>query len=158
MRRLYCGTAPLWRCNRQLSREDKNKLMPAPSKNYLNPRAIEEDRETLKALEALVDYAPQNPAYSTEALRTRERKVRDGEQRVLQAQQVVLQAQQMLAAERAYLREGRTEFHDGMREGKAQVVAQYGSDSPVLELLGIRRVSQRRRAASGRRRKITRAP
>jgi uncharacterized protein (DUF342 family) len=131
--------------------------MLGTSKSHPTAQVIEEDREQLKALESLLDYAPQNPSYSTEALRTKEQKVRDGEQRVLQAHQVLLQAQHTYATERAQLQEDRADFHDSMREGKVHVVAQYGSDSPVLELLGIRRTSQRRRAASRRRSSSTKS-
>ncbi|MFL5803367.1 MAG: hypothetical protein ACJ8CR_16700 [Roseiflexaceae bacterium] len=62
-----------------------------------------------------------------------------------EAQQAEIRAQQALAAARDAVAAAEWAFHEGMLGAKTQVIAQYGPDSNVVQLLGLKRKSERRR-------------
>ena len=104
----------------------------------LAPAVVEADRATLRALHDLSDYTPINPAYSAAALRELE----------------AAMAEAMLAEERARIAlemmrdkaiEATQTFHDAILGAKAQVIAQYGSNSHAVQAIGLKRKSERRR-------------
>jgi hypothetical protein len=62
-----------------------------------------------------------------------------------EAQQAEVRALQALAAARDAATAAEWALHEGMLGAKAQVIAQYGPDSNAVQLLGLKRKSERRR-------------
>lgn len=112
-------------------------------RNQVDPKTLAADRAALLALEDVADYAPRNAAYSIPELRGREARLTRAEQAAARAYRAFeLAREERIAAGHA--------FHDGMLGAKAEVVVQYGEDSPVVESVGLKRKSQYRRS-TGRR-------
>jgi hypothetical protein len=86
----------------------------------------------------LADYAPTNGAYSARALADLERAMEE-------AQQAEVRAIQALAAARDAAMAAEWALHEGILGAKAQVIAQYGPDSNAVQLLGLKRKSERKR-------------
>jgi hypothetical protein len=62
-----------------------------------------------------------------------------------QAQQAEVRALQALAAARDAVAAAEWALHEGILGAKAQVIAQYGPDSHAMQLMGLKRKSERRR-------------
>jgi hypothetical protein len=69
----------------------------------------------------------------------------DLESALTRAQQDEVRALQALTTARDATAAAETAFHEAMLGAKAQVIAQYGADSPTVQLLGLKRRSERRR-------------
>jgi hypothetical protein len=109
--------------------------------NYRLPSAVlDADRDALLALKDLADYTPVNQAYSAPALSTLSEALQ-------QAEEAEVRAQKALAAARDNAAAAAREFHNAMLGAKAQVIAQYGSDSYAVQALGLKKKSERRRPA-----------
>jgi hypothetical protein len=106
--------------------------------NRLAPLTIEADRATVLALQDMHDYQPRNPAYNFEALTALEVALTQAEQAERRAR-IALDAarDQAIAAAHA--------LHDATLGAKAEVIAQYGADSPAVQAIGLKRKSERRR-------------
>ena len=102
--------------------------------------AIEEARAILVALETQGDYAPTNPAYTIPALRATE-------SNLTRLEEAEIRAIRALAAIREEIAEEARRFYGLMLGTKTQVLAQYGDDSPVVHVVGLKRRSERKRPA-----------
>jgi len=112
--------------------------MPAGRSRRLSPEAIQNNRSALIGLQSLPDYQPQNPACSVGEL--------DALVRTMElAQQAEVRALQVLAAARDAAAVSEWQLHEAMLAAKAQVIAQYGPDAPAVQLVGLKRKSERRR-------------
>jgi hypothetical protein len=104
----------------------------------LSPDEIQADRNALIGIQSLPDYTPMNSTYSAATLAELGRAMEE-------ARQAEVRAQQALAAARDAAAAAEWALHEGMLGAKAQVVAQYGPDSNAVQLLGLKRKSERRR-------------
>ena len=93
------------------------------------------DREAFDALQGIENYAPANPAYTTE-------KIKALHDRVDEAQREATQAQADADAKRAALMAAEWEFHNAMLNTKVQVDAQFGSNSDQVASLGMKKKSE----------------
>lgn len=109
----------------------------------LPPPAIDADRAALLALQDLTDYAPLNPEYSTAALQARAEKL-------TQTEQIESRARRALDAARDQAIAAAWELHNAMLGAKAQVIAQYGSDSLAIQSIGLKKKSERKRPSRRR--------
>jgi len=112
--------------------------MPARTKSYLAPAVISADRDALVGLKTLDDYAPSNPEFSTAAIAASEAALRE-------AEEAELRLMKALAAARDARDAAGVELHSRMLGAKAQVLAQYGPDASAVQLLGLKRKSERKR-------------
>ena len=109
----------------------------------LNPDIIALDRTALLSLLDMHDYAPLNQAYSHEALRALDAALEQAEQEELRARNALAAARDAsLAAAHA--------LHEAILGAKAQVIAQYGSDSASVQAVGLKKKSERKRPARRR--------
>lgn len=104
----------------------------------LNQDEIATIRETIVRVQALHDYAPVKSAYSASALQA----VGDAMEN---AQEAVFVAEQALAAARDAATIAEWAAYDVVRGVKAQVVAQYGDDSPAMQAVGLKKKSDYKR-------------
>ena len=95
-------------------------------------------RSALIGLQSLPDYAPANSAYSADRL------ARLG-QAMEEARQDEVRAVQALSAARSAAKRAEWAVQEGLLGAKAQVIAQFGPDSDAVQLLGLKRKSERRR-------------
>ena len=109
---------------------NRNRRLPAD--------ALIADRQVLVGIQLLTDYAPYNGAYSAE-------KLAELRQAMEAAQQAELSAQQALTAARDAALAAEWAVHDGVIGARTQVIAQYGPDSNAMQLVGLKRTSERRR-------------
>ena len=93
------------------------------------------DREAFDALQGIDNYAPANPAYTTQAIKA----LRD---RLDEAQREATQAQAEADAKRAAETAAEWDFHNAMLGAKVQVNAQFGSNSDQVASLGIKKKSE----------------
>ena len=93
------------------------------------------DREAFDALQGMENYAPANPAYTTE-------KIKALHDRVDEAQREATQAQAEADAKRAAVTAAEWEFHNAMLGTKVQVDAQFGSNSDQVASLGMKKKSE----------------
>jgi hypothetical protein len=100
--------------------------------------ALAADREAVLALQDLLDYAPRNVAFSTPALQQIEAEL-------TQAEQAEGRARRAFELARTQADEVARRFHDAVLGAKAEVIAQYGTDSPAVENVGLKRKSERKR-------------
>ncbi|MBK9943330.1 MAG: hypothetical protein IPP13_17125 [Kouleothrix sp.] len=112
-------------------------------KNRLPSDEVQADRNALQGLQTLADYAPANGAYSLHTLTTLGEAMEE-------ARNAEVRAMQALAAARAATTAAEWALHEGILGARAQVVAQYGHDAPAVQLLGLKRKSERRRRAVAR--------
>lgn len=111
----------------------------------IHSHVLAADRSALTAVAGLGDYAPFNPQWSIDAARQLEAALLEAqlvESRLMRELDVVHEQ----VAARAWA------FHEAIKGMKAQVVAQYGSDSPALHAIGFKRKSEHNR---GKRRKVS---
>ena len=110
----------------------------AQNKNHrIQPQVLKTDIDDLRALKAIGDYKPVNPAYSIEAVEARH----DAMQA---AQEAEADAQDVLDAKRDAAVAAQWEYHNIVLGAKNQVLAQYGEDSDQLASLGIKKKSERK--------------
>src|SRR5881227_3397380 len=93
------------------------------------------DREAFDALQGMENYAPANPAYTTE-------KIKALHDRMDEAQREATQAQAEADAKRAAVTAAEWEFHNAMLGTKVQVDAQFGSNSDQVASLGMKKKSE----------------
>jgi hypothetical protein len=99
---------------------------------------IDADRAVIVALQDVSDYAPTNPAYSLAALR-------ELVEALTRAQETELRAKRALQVACEQADDLARRLHRTVHEVKIQVMAQYGSDSPVLHAVGRKQRSERKR-------------
>jgi len=104
----------------------------------VSPSTIAADREAVLALQDLLDYTPRNPAHSTPALQQLEAELTLAEQAESRARRAYDQA-------RDHADEAARRLHNAVLGAKAEVIVQYGSDSPAVEHVGLKRKSERKR-------------
>jgi hypothetical protein len=99
---------------------------------------LEADRASLLALKDLTDYTAVNPAYGAQALITLD-------ETMTRAEEATLRARKALAAARDAEIAATREFHSAILGAKAAVIAQYGSDSPAVQAIGLKKKSEHKR-------------
>ncbi len=99
---------------------------------------IQTNRHALIGVQSLPNYAPMNSAYSAGTLGELGRAMEAAQQAEVRAVQALATARDLAAAAEWAL-------HDGLLGAKAQVIAQFGPDSSAVQLLGLKRKSERRR-------------
>ena len=104
----------------------------------LSPDELQADRNALIGVQSLADYAPHNSAYSAAQLA-------ELGQAMEEARRAEVRAVQALAAARDAAQAAEWALHEGILGAKAQVIAQYGPDSNAVQLLGLKRKSERKR-------------
>jgi hypothetical protein len=104
----------------------------------LPSQVVEADRATLRALQDLSDYTPINVEYSAASLRDLEAAMTEA----LLAEERTRIALEMI---RDKAIEAVQVFHDAILGAKAQVIAQYGSNSHAVQAIGLKRKSERKR-------------
>jgi cell division septation protein DedD len=95
------------------------------------------DEDALRALRAIGDYQPLNPAYNLEALTAKHESVR-------RALETELDAQDALAAARDAAVAALWDYHNAILGAKEQAIAQYGSSSDQVASLGLKKKSERK--------------
>jgi hypothetical protein len=104
----------------------------------LSTDELQANRQALSGIQLLTDYAPANTTYTAAHLSELGRAMEEAQQAELRAAQAQAIARELaIAAEWA--------LHDGLLGAKAQVIAQYGPDAHAVQLLGLKRKSERRR-------------
>ena len=93
------------------------------------------DREAFDALQGIENYAPANPVYTTEAIKT----LRD---RLDEALREATQAQAEADAKRAAATAAEWDFHNAMLGAKVQVDAQFGPNSDQVASVGLKKKSE----------------
>jgi len=109
--------------------------MPKPRPSSTEIEAV---RAMMMALQNVPDYAPTNAAYSVATLREQLAILalaKENEMRIRHASKVA--REQAIEAAHAVCETGRAV--------KVQVLAQYGSDSPVVHAVGLKQRSERKR-------------
>ncbi len=96
----------------------------------LSLEVLRADHMTLVALHALADYHPHNPAHTAEVIAGLDETIRTGNTHESARNGAI-------AAEWA--------VHNALLGAKAQVIAQYGTDSDAVQSLGLKRKSERKR-------------
>ncbi|HEX5689417.1 MAG TPA: hypothetical protein VFX76_05415 [Roseiflexaceae bacterium] len=112
---------------------NRNRRLPADD--------IQANRNALIGIQSLDDYAPSTAAYSVARLIDLGRVMEE-------ARQAEVRAIQALAMARDAAAEAEWALHDGILGAKAQVIAQYGPDSQAVQLVGLKRKSERKRPSS----------
>lgn len=101
----------------------------------LSPKTLAEDREVYKALKAIADYAPSNPALSKDALDDSFEAMDAAQTKEIEAKGVWMGTRDdKVAAEWA--------FHNKILGGKVQVEAQYGPSSNQLQSLKLKKKTE----------------
>ena len=104
----------------------------------LRTEVIHTDRTTLVALQVLAGYRPHNLDYAPEAITVLNEAMEQAQQTEIRTQNTYESAHNAaLAAEWA--------LHNAILGAKAQVIAQYGSDSDAVQSLGLKRKSDHKR-------------
>jgi len=114
--------------------------MPTTRTRRVPTDLMEAARTALIGLQSLPDYMPANSAYSAARLaelgRARE-----------EARQAEVRAAQALALARDTAAAAEWALHDGILGARAQVLAQYGPDDQAVQMVGLKRKSERKRPA-----------
>lgn len=117
--------------------------MTARPQYRLSTETIAADRAILQAVATLADFTPANPAYNLASV-----------QQLEAALTLAQQNEERLLREMALTREEVTmaamALHEAIQVVKVQVEAQYGSDSPALHAVGLKRRSERKRPSRRR--------
>jgi len=106
-----------------------------PPSQKISSELLRFDQELIVRLQELIDYRPANSAFSIEALIAANDAVQIAAQAEIRAEHALQQA-------RSAAQQARLDLHHLVLGAKAQVVAQYGSDSPVLATVGLKRRSE----------------
>lgn len=96
---------------------------------------LRDDRKAFDALQGIDNYAPANPAYTTE-------KIKAARDRMDDLQREAIQAEVAAAAKRDAANAAEWEFHNAILGAKAQVTAQFGDDSDEVAALGLKKKSE----------------
>jgi hypothetical protein len=100
--------------------------------------ALNSDRQTLLTLQTLTDYSPRNPAFNlVELQQLAATLAQTQEAEVLARRAFEVAREQTIAAGIA--------LHNRMMGAKAEVVVQYGEDSPAVHAVGRKQKSERSR-------------
>jgi len=111
----------------------------AARENYrLSQTVIDADRLTVKALQDLADYTAINMQHSAAALLALDEALTAAEQSERRAKMAYEQARDEVA-------DSAWALHRAVLGAKAQVLAQYGHDSPAVQAIGLKRRSERKR-------------
>jgi hypothetical protein len=111
--------------------------MATNRKRRLPAEDLKADRQAISGIQLLTDYEPRHAAYSVAKLQELNRAMEYAQQAELRANQAQAIARDLaIAAEWA--------IHDFVLGVKTQAIAQYGPDGHELQLLGLKRKSDRR--------------
>ena len=104
----------------------------------VRPDVLQADQAAYTALQIMQNYSPSNTAFSKDAL--------TGYFESLQtAEENEINAQNALDAARDAAAKAEWDFHNAMLGVKAQVLAQFGSDSDQAQALGLKKKSERKK-------------
>ncbi|MGB8509223.1 MAG: hypothetical protein WCD76_12620 [Pyrinomonadaceae bacterium] len=103
----------------------------------LKPAQIEADKSSFAALQAITNYAPANPDYSTAA-------IAKAQTDLTNAQAVEAQAQAAYAAARDDAVACEWGLHNRILGAKDQVTAQFGRNSNEVQALGLKKKMERK--------------
>lgn len=112
--------------------------MSTSSNRRIPAKTLEEDRYALIGLQSLDSYAPSKSEFDTANLTTLH-------SQMLAVQSELISAMQKVETLRDQAAKAEHAFHDGIQGAKVQVIAQYGEDALEVQLLGLKRKSERRR-------------
>ena len=101
----------------------------------LNPSVLEADKSAFAALQAITNYAPANPAYTTAA-------VAAAHDELAAAQTAEAQANAAAAAARDNAVSKEWNFHNTMLSVKDHATAQFGRNSNEVQSLGRKKPSE----------------
>ena len=104
----------------------------------LSSDEIQESRTALIGIQSLPDYVPANSAYAASSLAELGRAMEEARQAEVRAMQALKTARDVAAEAEWALREG-------ILGARTQVLAQYGPDSHAVQLVGLKRKSERKR-------------
>jgi hypothetical protein len=104
------------------------------------PATLESDREAIKALRRLPEYAPIKPEHSVEALVALDEEASRAEEEYNALVQACNKARDRFV-------KSTWAIHERMYDVKANVVAQFGPDSHEMSLIGLKRKSEYKRPA-----------
>ncbi len=96
------------------------------------------NRNALIGVQSLPDYTPSNSAYTAARLADLARAMEEARQAEVRAMQAVTAARDAAAA-------AEWAFYEGILGARSQVIAQYGPDSNAVQMLGLKRKSERKR-------------
>ena len=99
---------------------------------------IEAVRAIVVALQDVSDYAPTNPECSVVALR-------ELVDELACAEEAEIRTKRAFEVAREQAIEAARKLYDAVIMAKTQVLAQYGSDSPVVHAVGLKQKSERKR-------------
>ncbi|RPJ24845.1 MAG: hypothetical protein EHM33_16430 [Chloroflexi bacterium] len=105
----------------------------------IRPAILQADRDSQVTLGAMPDYQPSNPAFSKENVESALTAMQAARQAEILAQTALDTARDAAAA-------AEWRFHEIMLGVKTQVIAQYGKDSDELQALGLKKISEHKRA------------
>jgi hypothetical protein len=125
---------------RKAAKTIRRHYLPFNQTYRLSTATTDADRDALSALKVLRGYAPNNPNHSPEALAALQEAMGN-------ADEAELRAQRALAAARDAAIAAGWEFHNAILGAKSQVIGQFGSDSTAVQSLGLKKKSERKRAA-----------
>lgn len=104
----------------------------------VSPEVQRADKDALAALQAITDYDPRNPNYSTASAQAALAS--------MNARQIAeIQAEAALANARDAARDAEAAFHTIILGAKDEVRAQYGSNSDQIQAIGLKKKSDRKR-------------
>lgn len=101
----------------------------------LSPSVLDADNSAFAALQAITNYAPANPAYATDAIRT-------AHEELLAARMAEMQTAAAAAAARDTAVSKEWNFHNLMLAVKDQATAQFGRNSNEVQSLGRKKPSE----------------
>ena len=101
----------------------------------LSPSVLEDDKNAFAALKAITNYAPANPAYTTDA-------VTAAHDELVAAQTAEAQANAAQAAARDNAVSKEWNFHNTMLSVKDHATAQFGRNSNEVQSLGRKKPSE----------------
>jgi len=104
----------------------------------LSLEVLRADHMTLVALHALADYHPHNPAHTAEA-------IAGLDETLEQAHEIEIRTGNTHESARNGAIAAEWAVHNALLGAKAQVIAQYGTDSDAVQSLGLKRKSERKR-------------
>ena len=112
----------------------------------LRPAQVDEDESVFEALQTMAGYAPANPSYTVEAVRTAHAAMQSARAAETQAAAASAAAKDTAVA-------SEWEFHNLILGVKDQVTAQFGRDSNQVQAVKLKKASERaaprRRSSKG---------
>ena len=110
--------------------------MPSPRPSSSDIEAV---RAIVVALQDVIDYAPTNPECSVVALR-------ELVEELVRTEEAEIRTKRAFEVAREQAVEAARKLYDAVMMAKTQVLAQYGSDSPVVHAVGLKQKSERKRS------------